>query len=87
MSADGPQQEMSLDEFCNQVRAEIERLKASVKLMRRHSIFRGEQARLDQHRDMQANIELSYRALEDGRMRLGKVIQEMGDGVSKYDKK
>ena len=36
--------------------------------------------------EVQANIMLAYRAAEDARMRLGKVIQHLGDGVSVYDK-
>ena len=41
----------------------------------------------DADRDVGANIMLSYRHLEDARMRLGKSIQALGDGVSIYDKK
>ncbi|NDK08263.1 hypothetical protein EOM39_03355 [Candidatus Gracilibacteria bacterium] len=33
-----------------------------------------------------ANSILSIRHIEDARMRLGKVIQYLGDGVSKFDK-
>lgn len=36
--------------------------------------------------EVMANIMLAYRAAEDCRMRLGKVIQHLGDGVSVYDK-
>jgi len=37
-------------------------------------------------RDITANMELAYRALEDARMRMGKALQALDDGVSKYDK-
>ena len=37
--------------------------------------------------EMIANIMLSYRHLEDARMRLGKVIQAHDGGKSVYDKK
>jgi hypothetical protein len=37
--------------------------------------------------EMQANLMLAYRHLEDARMRLGKVIQAQEGGVSIYDKK
>lgn len=36
--------------------------------------------------EVMSNIMLAYRAAEDCRMRLGKVIQHIGDGVSVYDK-
>ena len=35
---------------------------------------------------MKANITLSYRHIEDARMRLGKVMQQIQGGVSKFDK-
>lgn len=38
------------------------------------------------HGEILANIMLAVRHLEDARMRLGKVIQYNGDGVSCYDK-
>ncbi len=37
--------------------------------------------------EMKANIMLAYRAMEDARMRLGKVIEAHEGGVSIYDKK
>ena len=40
-----------------------------------------------QHDEMKAQIMRAVRALEDARMRLGKVLQYAGDGVSVYDKK
>jgi hypothetical protein len=39
-----------------------------------------------QHAEMIANMTLALRHLEDARMRLGKVVQYAGDGVSKFDK-
>lgn len=38
------------------------------------------------HPEVGANLMLAIRHLEDARMRLGKVIQYAGDGVSCYDK-
>jgi exonuclease VII small subunit len=35
--------------------------------------------------EVPANLTLAIRHLEDARMRLGKAIQYMGDGVSIYD--
>jgi hypothetical protein len=39
-----------------------------------------------QHGEMIAQSMLAVRALEEARMRLGKVLQYAGDGVSIYDK-
>lgn len=36
--------------------------------------------------EVKANLTLSFRHLEDARLRLGKAIQHSGDGVSCYDK-
>lgn len=36
--------------------------------------------------EARANIMLAYRHLEDARMRVGKVMQQLQGGVSKYDK-
>ncbi len=36
--------------------------------------------------EIPSNVMLCVRHIEDARMRLGKVIQHSGDGVSKYDK-
>ena len=36
--------------------------------------------------EVRANLTLSFRHLEDARIRLGKAIQHSGDGVSCYDK-
>lgn len=79
--------QMTLKEWCHQVRGQIEALKVGVKKMRDHPDRKNEQTRPWQNHDIGANIELALRHLEDARMRLGKVIQEMGDGVSVYDKK
>ena len=35
--------------------------------------------------EVMANLTLSYRCLEDGSMRLGKVLQHLNGGDSKYD--
>ncbi|HEX2959095.1 MAG TPA: hypothetical protein VHO70_19825 [Chitinispirillaceae bacterium] len=40
----------------------------------------------EMHPEVGENLMLAIRHLEDARMRLGKVIQYAGDGVSCYDK-
>ena len=39
-----------------------------------------------QHAEMKAQAMLAVRAIEEARMRLGKVLQYAGDGTSVYDK-
>lgn len=48
--------------------------------------FSGKEDFPGQFAEMKANIMLSVRHLEDARMRLGKVIQQIDGGISIYDK-
>jgi hypothetical protein len=57
-----------------------------IKSLMNHSDFKGEQVFLGQHDEMQANMMLSFRHLEDARMRLGKVMQQIQGGVSIFDR-
>lgn len=72
-------------ECCFQLREQIEQIKPKVLDLKKHAVFEGEQKHQDQHGEMKANIMLSYRHLEDARMRLGKVIQAF-EGKSCYDR-
>jgi len=38
-----------------------------------------------QHAEMKSNVMLAYRHLEDARMRIGKVLQQIQGGKSMYD--
>jgi hypothetical protein len=67
----------SLKDVCNGIRAAIEQVKAEVVAL--HDI--------PSNGEVHENITLSFRHLEDARMRLGKAIQADGDGISIYDKK
>lgn len=67
----------SIPNVCNGIRAAIEQVKTEV----------FDTKGLTNKPEVLANIMLSYRHLEDARMRLGKAIQADGDGVSIYDKK
>lgn len=67
---------------CNRLRKEMEAIKTEVRLLLNHSDLKAEEC----SREVGANVMLSFRHLEDARMRLGKAIQAAGDGVSKYDK-
>jgi len=50
------------------------------------STFDNEQKYSGQFGEMKANIMLTYRHLEDARMRVGKILQAADDGVSILDK-
>jgi hypothetical protein len=67
---------------CNRLRKNIEGLKQEVRIQLDHGDLKAGNC----SRDVGANIMLSFRHLEDARMRLGKAIQAHGDGISIYDK-
>lgn len=69
----------------NKLRKDIRDVGSQVKAMMSDTIF----VNLPEVSDigeMKANIMLSYRHLEDARLRLGKVIQAYDGGTSVYDK-
>ena len=67
----------TLEECCNEMRAGIKRLEMEARAIVTSDDLKGEQ---------KAQAMLAVRHLEDARMRLGKVIQYNGTGVSCYDK-
>ena len=74
----------SFKDKCNEERAGIEILKTHVLALME---FEGQNVKHPMDfGEMKANIMLSYRHLEDARMRLGKAIQASEGGVSIYDK-
>jgi len=70
----------SIEDALHALRADIEIVKQEVTAVR---IFARD---TEDNGELMANIVLSFRHLEDARMRLGKAIQALGDGVSIYDK-
>ena len=84
--SDVAQREMTIEECCSKYRTQIKDIGFAVKYMLNNGHFRNEQGFENQHCEMKDNIMLSYRHLEDARMRLGKVMQQIQGGVSKYDK-
>jgi hypothetical protein len=78
--------EPELKELCDELRKEIKEISLRVISLKKHHDFRAEQTYEGQHGEMKANIMLSYRHLEDARMRIGKILQASDDGVSVYDK-
>jgi len=75
----------NMSDWCETHRIQIKVTGDKIKALMDHEIFKGEQEFPGQHGEMKANIMLSYRHLEDARMRLGKVMQQLQGGVSKYD--
>ena len=78
--------EEAIEETCKIGRSRIKEIEMMVRAMLTHSDFSGEQSYANQHSEMKANIMLAVRHLEDARMRLGKVLQAQGDGISILDK-
>ena len=80
------EEEMMIEPLCTETKNEIRDLGAKVIALKDHSVFKDEQSFDNQHGEMIANIMLSYRHMEDARMRIGKVMQQIQGGVSIFDK-
>ena len=78
--------EESVNDLCTRVREKLRDLEKQVRGMKEHSDFKSEPTYPGQHGEMIAQSMLAVRALEEARMRLGKVLQYAGDGTSIYDK-
>ena len=78
--------EECLKSVCDGLRKRIKEEGDTVYRLLNHTDLNGEQAYPGQHDEMEANIMLTYRHLEDARMRVGKILQAAGDGVSILDK-
>ncbi len=79
--------EDALKQRCDRYRYEILEIATAVKSLMKLSDFDIVKETYDgQHGEMKANIMLSYRHLEDARMRIGKILQAADDGVSILDK-
>lgn len=78
--------EMTLEEKCNHLRKVLKDYESLTRKTMGDNRFRLAEKFPSQHAEMKANIMLTVRHLEDARMRLGKVLQYAGDGVSILDK-
>ena len=83
----------SIEADLNQIRSQIELLKQRVCSVFGSSCFSDEDILLDganipdsRHANMKANLTLSFRHLEDARMRIGKVLQAHQGGISILDR-
>ena len=76
-----------MEEKCKLLRDEIRDLATKVRELVEHSCYvAGSEELSGQHAEMKANTMLAYRHLEDARMRLGKVMQQIQGGTSIYDR-
>lgn len=75
-----------LREEVEQARGELGAMERGVRRFLDNGYFTNEQDFRNQHGEMRACIMLAVRHIEDARMRLGKVLQQMDGGVSIYDK-
>jgi hypothetical protein len=78
--------EWTLKMTCDFLRSELRSLELLARRLKDHATFKGEQAFAGQHSEMIGQSMLAVRHIEDARMRIGKVLQYSGDGVSIYDK-
>ncbi len=78
--------EMTFEERCTDLRSYLGQLGTQLLALKANSRFTGPERYVGQQGEMIANIMLAYRHLEDARMRIGKVLQAAGDGVSILDK-
>lgn len=76
----------SLTDCCTEMRTEIKVIEIKARHMAKNVPSSQPQSFDGQHGEMIAQTMLAVRHLEDARLRLGKVIQYSGDGVSIYDK-
>jgi hypothetical protein len=75
----------SFEERARDLRTKLRAIAAEVRSLYHAPAFLIEELYPGQHKEMGANIELSYRHIEDATMRLGKAIQAYGRGKSVYD--
>ena len=76
----------SLEAMCNGLRGELKLIEGKVREIPERYIEVSVEAFDGQKSEMIAQSKLAVRHIEDARMRLGKVLQYAGDGVSIYDK-
>ena len=79
--------EITVEEIAVKVREQAKFLERDLRLSLKNSRYLGgEQAYPGQHEEMKEQTMLAVRALEDARMRCGKILQYADDGVSIFDK-
>jgi hypothetical protein len=74
----------TLKQKCDRLRSQLHDIELEVRRLRDHPEVR--RTVEGQNAEVIAQSMLAVRHIEDARMRLGKVLQYSGDGVSIYDK-
>lgn len=74
-----------MEKYCEYLRKEIKDIGDKVRALKAHGNLDRE-TYPGMKGECIANIMLSYRHLEDARMRVGKIMQGLQGGVSKFDK-
>ena len=82
----GAQREATFEELCGDMRDYLKALGGRLLRLKANKRFTEAEGYVGQQGEMIANIMLAYRHLEDARMRVGKILQAAGDGVSILDK-
>ena len=86
MDETGPERETTFEEICGDMRTYLKALGVRLLMLKCNKRFTETEGYVGQQGEMAANIMLAYRHLEDARMRIGKILQAAGDGVSIFDK-
>ncbi len=84
---EGISKEQEFKNICNMARRELKDQEVRLRALLADDIYLGEQKYGNQHGEMKAQTMLAVRHIEDARMRVGKILQYAGDGVSILDKK
>ena len=71
---------------CTEHRNAIRDLGELVRSLMVGECYNGEELFMGQHAEMKANVMLAVRHLEDARMRVGEVMQQIQGGVSIFDR-
>ena len=82
----GEETQTALEKHCHKLRGEIRDIGRTVRTLMGHGDFNGVEIFPGQHAEMRANIMLTFRHIEDARMRIGKVMQQIQGGASILDK-
>ena len=78
--------EEQLEELCKRLRDDLKKIEMQARSILDHSDLKAENTFGNQRGEQKGQAMLAVRHIEDARMRLGKVIQYNGTGVSCYDK-
>ena len=77
---------MAFEEICRLMEASIKKEYEWIRRLIANPVFDKKESYPGQHEEMKSNIMLAYRDLKDVQVRIGKVLQAAGDGISILDK-